>query len=65
MLNVGIQRMPTLNSAGIYVGYKYYAFTADGNFYIISRIDQTMLYCVADSAYKDEIIGHIEKLGYK
>ena len=45
--------------------YSYYAFVADGGFHMIARIDNTMLWCDADKAYKDEIIALVEKLGYK
>jgi len=44
--------------------YNYYAFTAGGQFHVVTRIDNTLLYCDADSAYKDEIVDLIEKLGY-
>lgn len=45
--------------------YNYYAFTADGNFRMVARIDNTMLYCEADKAYKEEIIDFAKQLGYK
>jgi len=45
--------------------YNYYAFTADGNFHMVTRIDNTMLYCEVDKEYKEEIIDFAEQLGYK
>lgn len=44
--------------------YNYYAFNADGDFHLIARVDNTMLYCVADKAYKDEIVNIVKALGY-
>ena len=44
--------------------YNYYAFNADGDFHMIARIDNTMLYCVADKTYKDEIVNIVKELGY-
>lgn len=45
--------------------YDYYAFNADGQFYMIARIDNTVLYCVADKEYRSEIVDLVETLGYK
>ena len=45
--------------------YNYYAFTAGGEFHLVARIDNTMLYCVADVAYRSEIIDFAETLGYR
>ena len=45
--------------------YNYFAFTADGNFHMIARIANTMLYCEADKAYKDDIVDLAKQLGYK
>jgi len=45
--------------------YNYYAFNADGNFHMIARVDNTMLWCEADKAYKEEIVDLVKKLGYK
>ena len=45
--------------------YNYYAFNADGNFHMIVRVDNTMLWCEADKTYKDEIVDLVKKLGYK
>lgn len=45
--------------------YDYYAFSADGKFCMIARIDNTMLYCVADKEYRSEIVELVETLGYK
>jgi len=45
--------------------HNYYAFNADEDFHMISQIDDTMLYCDASVAYRDEIISIVEKLGYK
>ena len=45
--------------------YNYYSFTADGNFHMITRIENTMIWCVADKAYKEEIVDCIKALGYR
>lgn len=45
--------------------YNYYAITADGEFHMISRVDDTILRCEADKEYKKEIIGYAKELGYK
>ena len=45
--------------------YNYYAFNSDGDFHMIARIDNTMLYCVADKKYKSEIVELLKTLGYK
>lgn len=45
--------------------YKYYAFNADGEFHMIVRVDNTMLCCIADKAYKSEIVELVKTLGYK
>ena len=45
--------------------YGYYAFTANGNFHVIARIDNTMLLCEAEKEHKSEILDIIKQLGYK
>ncbi len=45
--------------------YNYYAFTGGDTFYLIARIDNTLIYCVASNEYKSEIVDHIKALGYK
>ncbi len=45
--------------------YNYYAFNADGEFHLVARIDDTMIFCEADKEYRDDIIDIIETLGYK
>lgn len=45
--------------------YDYCAFTAGGQFYVIARIENTLVGCVADAEYKQEILSHIKALGYK
>ena len=45
--------------------YNYYAFNADGDFHMIARVDNTLLICVADKAYKSEITDLLKTLGYK
>ncbi len=44
--------------------YGYYSLTADGVYYLLSRVDNTMLYAVADAAYKSEINAMVKKIGY-
>ena len=45
--------------------YNYYAFNADGEFHMIARIDNTMIYCVADKEFRSEIVNLAKTLGYK
>ena len=54
-----------ISSEAAFKQYNYYAFTADGGFYMISRIGNTMIRCEADQEYRKEIIEIAEKLGYK
>ncbi|MBQ8249729.1 MAG: hypothetical protein IJY93_07625 [Clostridia bacterium] len=44
--------------------YNYYSFTGGDEFYLIARIDNTMLYCVAAKDYKTEIKDIVKELGY-
>ena len=55
----------TMASETSYGNYNYYAFSADGNFHLIARVDHTMIWCEADKAYKEEIVDLVQKLGYK
>ena len=55
----------TLSSEFASDNYDYYAFNADGNFHMIARVDNTMLWCEANKTYKKEIVALVEKLGYK
>lgn len=55
----------TMSTETMLGNYNYYAFTADGDFHMISRIDDTMLYCEADKEYKEEIVDLVKALGYK
>ena len=55
----------TMSSETASGNYNYFAFNADGNFHMISRIDNTMLYCEAAKEYKSEIIDLVKTLGYK
>lgn len=45
--------------------YSSYSFIADGNYYVIFRIENTMLCSVSDKKYKSEIEAIFEDLGYK
>ncbi len=45
--------------------YNYYSFTANEEFHIISRVDNTLFFCEADKKYKDEILAFAEELGYR
>ncbi len=55
----------TLSTTVTAGNYNYFAFTADGNFHLVARIANTMLYCEADKAYKDDIVDLVKQLGYK
>ncbi len=55
----------TMSSEVTSGNYDYYAFNADGNFHMIARVDNTMLWCEAAKEYKDEIVELVKTLGYK
>lgn len=44
--------------------YQYYYQTSNGKFYLVSCIDNTMLYCVTDKEYSDEVKDLAKELGY-
>lgn len=44
--------------------YSYFNMSSDGIFYLLARVDNTMLYVVADADYKGEIEKIIKELGY-
>lgn len=44
--------------------YAYYSLVSDGECYILARVDNTLLYAVADATYKKEITDFIQTLGY-
>ncbi|MGN1147178.1 MAG: hypothetical protein ACI4TB_02065 [Lachnospiraceae bacterium] len=44
--------------------YSYYSLTTGGQYYLLSRVDNTMLYVVADEKYKKEITEIIKEFGY-
>ena len=45
--------------------YDYYAFTTSDQFYVLTRIENTMVGCITDAQYKQAVLEHIEALGYK
>lgn len=44
--------------------YNYYALTSNGVYYLISRIDNTMIYVVADAGKSSEVNAVVKKIGY-
>ena len=46
------------------LNYKYYYQTASNNFYLVAVIDNTMVYCVAEKSYANEIKDFVKSLGY-
>ena len=44
--------------------YNYYEFVSDDMFCVVSRVEDTMLLCVADKEFKDDILEDIKQLGY-
>jgi len=44
--------------------YAYYKLTSDGKYSVISRIENTFVYVVASSEYKDEIAAFLQDIGY-
>lgn len=44
--------------------YSYFYQTTSENFYLVSVIDSTMIYCVAPKDYADEIKTLVKELGY-
>ena len=47
-----------------YGNNSYYSLISGGNYYVLSRVDNTMIYVVADDDYKKEIADTIKELGY-
>lgn len=45
--------------------YGYYAFADETKFYMVTHLDNTLLYCVTDKEYEDDVVRIIEKLGYR
>lgn len=45
--------------------YNYFAFSTEADFYVIARIENTVVYCAADAEHREEILTHMEVLGYK
>ncbi len=45
--------------------YHFYSLTTNGNYYLLSQVDNTMCYVVADAEYKAEITDIIKLLGYE
>ncbi|MBR2715330.1 MAG: hypothetical protein IKB73_03885 [Ruminococcus sp.] len=45
--------------------YDYFEGVTDTDFYMTSRIGDTLIYCYTDKEYKDEITTLIKALGYK
>ena len=46
------------------MNYNYYSASTSSTFYMLAKIDNTMLYVEADVAYKDEIVEIVKELGY-
>lgn len=44
--------------------YARYTQTTGENYYVVSRIDNTVLYCVVAKDYKDEVESAVKELGY-
>ncbi len=44
--------------------YNRYQLTAGGNYYVISRIDNTFIYCTAPAEYQADIDSTLDYLGY-
>ena len=55
----------TMSKSTTYQNYDYYSFLSDGDFHLITRIDNTMLYCEIDESDKDEILELVKELGYR
>lgn len=45
--------------------YHFYSLTTNGMYYLLSQVDNTMCYVVADAEYKAEIADIIKFLGYE
>lgn len=48
-----------------YGAHSYYHFTSGNSFYLVSRVENTLIYCTAEKAQKDSVIDVVKKLGYK
>lgn len=53
------------NRSVSFPNYSYYDQITNGNYYVISGIDRTLICCVADGDYAEEIKEMIEILGYR
>ena len=47
------------------VNYHFYSLTSNGMYFLLSQVDNTMCYVVADAEYKAEITDIIKLLGYE
>lgn len=44
--------------------YSNYSLTTNGNYKYLSKIDNTLIYVVADEKYTEDIKGFVQELGY-
>jgi hypothetical protein len=44
--------------------HNYYGLTTDEGYYVVSRVDNTMIYVNSSAEYKDEIKEVLKVLGY-
>lgn len=59
--NNGSYRTQVSKSIG---NYSYFCLTCNDKIYLLSRVEDTMIYVVADADYKDDITAMLKKLGY-
>lgn len=45
--------------------FNYFELTNDTGFRLVSRIENTVLYCYTDTEYEDDILEVVKELGYK
>ncbi len=45
--------------------FNYFELTNDTGFRLVSRIENTVLYCYTDAEYRDDVLKIVKELGYK
>ncbi len=57
--------VPTSTTEQNSSNFDYYDMTSDTGFHLVSRIDNTVVYCYTDEEYKDDVLKLVDTLGYR
>ncbi len=57
--------IPTSTTEQSSSNFDYYDMTSDTGFHLVSRIDNTVVYCYTDEEYKDDVLKLVDTLGYR